>query len=73
MRTFAELTDYAVRLHESDPYCTEPVPVTPDEAVMVQDVAARDRAVRCGLVAPNARVPHSLFDMQLAGHKLKVL
>lgn len=63
-RTVSELEAYATRLHRVDPNCKEEIPVSPAEAFAVHEHVARKK----GFTTASA-----LFDLQLLGHKVKIL
>lgn len=65
-RSLCILDDYAVRLHAADPKCTEPIPVTPEEAFAIQERILKGRRL----------TPSNCFnveEMRLCGHRVKVI
>lgn len=65
-RPIAEIEDYALRLHQADPLCTEPIPVSPDEAFTLQEDRLRNAIL----------TDRNCFKMNRAnilGHAIKIL
>lgn len=65
-RPLAELQAYAQRLHKIDPGCSEPIPVTPEEAFTVQE----ERLKRIRMTDRNC---FDVEELNLLGHRLKIL
>jgi hypothetical protein len=65
-RTIPELQDYASRLHAVDPKCTEPIPVTPDEAYAFTDSWLRSQRM-------TDRNCFRTEEMNILGHRFKIL
>ena len=63
IRSIDAIRNYAERLHKVDPKCAEPIPVTPEEAYVIQ--MSNSRAKKHDSV--------SILDMHILGHPLKIL
>ena len=64
IRPFDEIHAYARRLHQVDPKRREPIPVSPDEVLLVQECVAKMKGFTRSSM---------YFDMEILGHRLEVL
>lgn len=65
-RTIPELEAYAQRLHRADPNCTEAIPVTPEEAFVLQERHLLARRL-------TDRNCFNVDELNLLGHRLRIL